>query len=131
MEALRRELDVAPEREIFDPPLSRAFVAALIDPTSYAKHAETFRRRALVEAQATARRLAFHCQLGAEAAFLAGDDATGYEMLERASEAGLFDLHWLELCPALDPVRGEARFASLAAAVRERAVAVFDALYGG
>lgn len=43
-----------------------------------------------------------------------------FEHVEAAVEAGLMDLGWLEHCPALGPLRGEARFEAAVARVAER-----------
>jgi UDPglucose 6-dehydrogenase len=78
----------------------------------------------------SARRLAFTAQLAAEAAGAAGDVDECIAFLLRASACGLFDRHWLDRCPLLQPVRDEVRFAIIRADVAERADAIHDALFG-
>jgi len=81
-------------------------------------------------ARPSARRRAYLCQLAAEAAGLAGDADTCLGLLLRCNADGLFDLPWLDRCPALASVRTEPRFAVIRAEVAARADAVHDALYG-
>jgi serine/threonine-protein kinase len=78
---------------------------------------------------ASARRRAFLAQLAAEGAGRAGDVETCLMLLLRASTQGLFDLHWLERCPLLEPVRGEPRYEVVRADVAARAEAIHDALF--
>jgi serine/threonine-protein kinase len=51
-------------------------------------------------------------------------------MIAHAIDNGLFDLHWLDRCPLLAPVRSADGFAPLRARVQARADAILDALYG-
>jgi serine/threonine-protein kinase len=77
-----------------------------------------------------ARRRAFIGQMVVEAAAFSGDLATAFDLLARSTDAGLFDLHWLEKCPLLAPVRADARYPAMHARIKARAEAILDALYG-
>jgi serine/threonine-protein kinase len=77
----------------------------------------------------SARRRAYFAQLAAEAAGRSGDVETCLMMLLRANAEGLFDLHWLDHCPLLEPVRKEPRYAVIRTDVAARAEAIHDALY--
>jgi hypothetical protein len=77
----------------------------------------------------SARRRAYFAQLAAEAAARSGDLETCLTMLLRANSEGLFDLHWLDRCPLLEPVRTEPRYAVIRTDVAARAEAIHDALF--
>ena len=77
-----------------------------------------------------ARRRAFVAQMAVEAAAFAGDHDTAFVALDLATQAGLFDLHWLDKCALLDPLRTDPRYAAVRAPVKARADAILDALYG-
>ena len=79
---------------------------------------------------ANVRRRTFINQLVAEVAAYSGDVDTCTELIARATDNGLFDLHWMDKCPMLAPVRGTPRFADLRARIKARADAILDALYG-
>jgi serine/threonine-protein kinase len=74
-------------------------------------------------------RLILH-QAATELAVLTGDTDGALAALERAVDAGLIDLLWFELCPALDTVRRDPRSAPIRATLQARARAVHDALGG-
>ena len=76
------------------------------------------------------RRRSFLAQLGAEAAGYSGDVAACTAMIEHAVAHGLYDLHWLERCPLLEPARRTDEYARAHADVRRRAESILDALYG-
>jgi eukaryotic-like serine/threonine-protein kinase len=76
------------------------------------------------------RRRAFMAQLGTELAGFMGDADACATMLEHAVECGLFDLHWLDRCPLLEPVRKTLRGAAARERVKARAEAILDAMYG-
>jgi len=76
------------------------------------------------------RRRAFLLQVAAELAGRATDADTCVALLAEATEAGLFDLHWLDGCPLLASARVHPAFATVRARVEARALAIFDALYG-
>jgi serine/threonine-protein kinase len=76
------------------------------------------------------RRAAFVCQLVSEGAAFSGDIDTCIVLIVCAIDNGLYDLHWMENCPTLEPIRGDPRFPPLHALVKERAESILDALYG-
>jgi serine/threonine-protein kinase len=76
------------------------------------------------------RRRAFLAQLVAEAAGFANDVETCTAMIDHATEAGLFDLHWFERCPLLAPARHTREAARARERIKRRADAILDALYG-
>jgi hypothetical protein len=76
------------------------------------------------------RRTAFLCQVVAEIAGTLDDRATCGAMIIHGVNAGLFDLHWLDRCPSLDPVRDTPMFRQVRARIARRADAILDALYG-
>ena len=77
-----------------------------------------------------ARRRAFVAQMAVEAAAYANDVDTAFAALAIATDAGLFDLHWLDKCLLLEPLRTDPRFAAARVPVKARAEAILDALYG-
>nr|HEX4316918.1 protein kinase [Kofleriaceae bacterium] len=82
------------------------------------------------EPRASPRRSAMVAQLVAECAGAAGDAASCATAIGLAIDAGLFDLHWLDRCPALACLRGQPGYPSLRLCVSIRADAIYDALYG-
>ncbi|WP_437286147.1 protein kinase domain-containing protein [Sorangium sp. So ce406] len=70
------------------------------------------------------RRTSFMWQLQAEFAAFLGNAELALEALERSLTDGLFDLSWLDRCPVLEPLRGDARFRAILAEVERRASAV-------
>ncbi len=75
------------------------------------------------------RRRAFIAQLAAEAFGHAGEVAAGMALLEQSLSQGLFDLHWVDRCPLLTPLRAHPRFSLLRAEVARRSEAIHDALF--
>jgi serine/threonine-protein kinase len=73
---------------------------------------------------------AFLAQLAAEAAGASGDAPPGNARIDHAVASGLFDLHWLERCPLIEPARHTAAGAAAHARVKQRAEGILDALYG-
>jgi len=73
---------------------------------------------------ASARRRAYFAQLAAEAAGRSGDPETCVMMLQRACTDGLFDLHWLDRCPLLESVRGEATLERTVVAINDQPVSI-------
>ncbi len=67
-------------------------------------------------------------QIVAETLCFFGNAPSAMDELERSVGAGLFDLSWVDFCPALAPLRAEPRFATARATVAERARTVLDAL---
>ena len=76
------------------------------------------------------RRRVFVTQLACEAAAFAGEEQVVVHLLERAMENGLFDLHWLDRCVLLEPMRNVPGVIAVRKRIAERAVAILDALYG-
>jgi eukaryotic-like serine/threonine-protein kinase len=82
------------------------------------------------EPSASTRRRTFIAQLVAEVAARCGDIDACNALIAHAAGEGLFDLHWLDRCPMLEPARRSAAFVALRAQVKQRADAILDALYG-
>ena len=76
------------------------------------------------------RRKTFICQLSAETAAFSNDVETAIEMIQAATHHGLFDLHWMDRCELLAPVREHAAWLTLRAPIKSRADSILDALYG-
>jgi serine/threonine-protein kinase len=89
-------------------------------------------RRVLEAAPATAeagsRRRALFFQLSAELFAYVFEVDQALEYIQAAIRSGLLDLVWMDMCPVLEPVRRDARFAALRAEVDARAQAVVAAL---
>jgi serine/threonine-protein kinase len=129
LDELELEYAATPAAGIFDQKLSRA----LLDVYRNGRYDEV--RGTLAEAcgpqsSPSLRRVAFTTQLFTEAAAFAGDAATALGELERADSAGLIDLHWVDLCPLLAPLRSEPRFHAARARVAQRAEDVVAQLHG-
>lgn len=128
LEALDAEFLATPAAGIFDQKLSRA----LLDVYWLGRYDEVFGTLAEAcgaQSSPSLRRVAFTTQLFTEAAAFAGDAATALEELERADSAGLIDLHWVDCCPLLAPLRSEPRFLAARARVAQRAEDVIAQLY--
>ncbi len=78
---------------------------------------------------ASFRRIALGAQFLAEAAGYRGDVERCLRALEHADRHALLDLVWLERCGMLDPVRATDGYRYVLANVRERAAAIYDALW--
>jgi len=76
------------------------------------------------------RRRVFVSQLACEAAAFVGQEEAVVSLLEHAAAHGLFDLHWLEKCPLLQPYRAVPGVVAVHAVIKQRAEAILDALYG-
>ena len=72
----------------------------------------------------TARRRAFIHQFRAESYAMKRDTRRTLEALESASEAGLFDVQWLDHCPLFDTMRGMLRFEAVRRSAHTRAIDV-------
>lgn len=59
-------------------------------------------------------------QVAAEIACYVGRHEGALDMVERAVEAGLLDIVWVDHCPALDPIRGEPRLVAARETLQER-----------
>jgi serine/threonine-protein kinase len=115
-------------RQSFVPGLMIELVAAFIDrdwPTHRAQLLSFVAKMA-----PNRRRRSFVNQLVAEAAGYWGDADTAIEQIEHGIADGLFDLHWLDRCPMLEPARAHPEYPRLRAQIKQRADAILDALYG-
>ncbi len=74
------------------------------------------------------RRRAFFFQLNAEVFTYISEIDRAFEALSEAIDSELIDVVWMDLCPALDPLRKDPRFAPLRALLAPRAEAVVAAL---
>lgn len=88
-------------------------------PEEVQKYMDTVRR---FPARSRARRF-FH-QLLCEMSAHSGEHARALESLATSVSAGLEDLAWIDLCPALEPLRGYPELAAARAAVAPRAEAI-------
>jgi TolB-like protein len=70
------------------------------------------------------------CQYGVEAAAFAGLNEEALRVLEKADQAGLFDLLWLDRCPLLAALRAAPDFAGIRRSIQARADAVAAAVAG-
>lgn len=127
--AARAAMAAAPSADWFEPEVCDMFAESVLD-SGYARWAGRVRERALAPGEGSARRRAMILQVAAEAALASGLTLEGLALLEGSLQSGLFDLHWLDRCPLLDPARGERRFAAVRAEVERRALAIGDALFG-
>lgn len=67
-------------------------------------------------------------QLLTEMHAFVGEDALALAALERAVDAGLHDLFWLERCPLLEPLRAGLAYARMLRGMRDRLDVVNAAL---
>ncbi len=90
--------------------------------------------RAFLEERAqgdiTPRTRSFFRQLQAETLAAAREYEGVLDSTEKAADAGLFDLLWLDRCPLLEPIRSTPRFAALRPKVLERSNAIVAQLVG-
>jgi serine/threonine-protein kinase len=86
------------------------------------------RERFAVAPGSSARIAAFHHQFGAEIMARGGDLVGALAAVVAAEQRGAFDVLWVERCPALAPVRGEAAFRAAAQRIEARAERVRLAL---
>jgi serine/threonine-protein kinase len=124
--ALYNQLD-APR--VFEPRLATMFYEVAIE-RAWPAHRDAIVDIVLSSTAPSLRHRVFLAQLGAEAAGSAGDAATCNALIEHALAHGLYDLHWLERCPLIEPARRTAQGAAAHARVKQRAEAILDALYG-
>ncbi len=75
-------------------------------------------------ARSNPRRRTFFSQLETEAGCVLGDHEQALESLARAVQDALYDLAWMDRCPPLAAIRGDARFTALRAQVAARAARV-------
>ena len=80
-----------------------------------------------VPAMKTSRRFAalMH-QVATEAHALTGQVELALARLEAATNRGLFDVHWISRCPALDPLRDDARFRAIHKIIEARAAMIWQ-----
>lgn len=126
--ALEPQYRAAAPEEVFD----KGFCDALIDAHRYGYVGAArgvLLERASDDAYESYRRRSFYCQVVAEIASADGHVGDGFAMVERAFALGLFDLHWIDRCPLLEPMRADARFGPLRARIYQRAETVADALF--
>ena len=74
------------------------------------------------------RRRSFFAQVVTEMWCVFGDTAAALQAVERAADARLSDLSWLDRCPSLDVIREEPRFKAVRELVAERARQTLEAL---
>ena len=67
------------------------------------------------------------CQLAAEQLCLRGDTEHSLRYLQRAADASLIDLEWMDRCPALTPLRTLPGFPEARRKVRARVEAIWSA----
>src|SRR6202041_1967144 len=85
---------------------------------------------ALAEQPGSRRRTLMH-QFNAEVFSYQRDLERSLAGIRGAIESGLFDVAWMDRCPALDAVRGDPAFAPLRAGVAARAARVVAAPKAG
>jgi tetratricopeptide (TPR) repeat protein/predicted Ser/Thr protein kinase len=122
------EMRNEPDYRLFGPEIVDAVLASYLDG-AWAAHRDMLVSWACSPVENRRRRMLMP-QLVAEAAGFSNDAATCVQLVERAVDEGLFDMHWIEKCPLLECVRGEPRFLVARARVRRRAEAILDAFYG-
>jgi tetratricopeptide (TPR) repeat protein len=115
-------------QQMFVPGMMNEFVDAYVNG-DWERHRGTLLQVAS-QLPPNRRRRAFVGQLIAEAAAYWNDVPTALDRIDVAIGEGLFDLHWLDRCPLLDPVRAAPEFPALRARIKQRADAILDALYG-
>jgi hypothetical protein len=69
----------------------------------------------------------FFLQLAAEAHVLVGDRRGALEAVRRATQASLYDVAWMDLCPLLAEIRDDPVFVEARRTVAERAARVEEA----
>jgi serine/threonine-protein kinase len=125
--ALREPLETASRGP--DPMLMKLVLASMLDG-SWSTVRNAVMSRVHSGVSRVRRRNAYVTQLVAETAAFAGDVGACNELLDLAVQQGLFDLHWIDHCPRLDPARGTAAFESARTRIKSRADAILDAYYG-
>ena len=119
-------IETADESDMLDPPLARAMVRAVRGDWASAR--DVFWRRAFSNEYVGRRRQAFYAQLACDFASLNDDVEMSLDCLQRATDHGLFDLHWLDYSPHLRALRSAPGFERLREHVSDRALAIQDAL---
>ena len=120
----RRDRDVAARLLASIPPtldaLAPRLILELVVTTRLPPEAEAFLVRSRAT-EGTSRRRSFYLQIEVEVSAFLGDTPHVLERVERAADAGLLDVVWLERCPLLDAYRGQPRFMAAYARVKQRA----------
>ncbi|MGE5180453.1 MAG: hypothetical protein ACM31C_00240, partial [Acidobacteriota bacterium] len=129
LDAVRALRDRVDARRLFAPELYTLLFAVVCDGRWLAVQ-DRLCAIAADPARLSRRHRAFLAQLVAEAAGFAGDHACAEQLVRRASDDGLFDLHWLDRAPPLAGVRARQGFPFVRAEVKRRADAILDAMYG-
>jgi TolB-like protein len=81
---------------------------------------------ALLARRPSPRFASFMCQLAAEQLCLRGDTVNALRFLQRAADTSLIDLEWMDLCPALTPLRALPGFTDARRKVRARVEAIWS-----
>ncbi len=76
------------------------------------------------------RHTRFFALILCEMACMLGDLERARELLRLADDLVMFEGHWLESCPTIEALRGEADFAEIRMRVRGRAAAIAEAIWG-
>jgi serine/threonine-protein kinase len=108
--------------------LPRYLYMTLVDGQPREEDAETLRQIAVDPNGRTRRRTFFH-QVLAEVAAYRGDLAGSLAALREAAALGLADVLWIDGCPILDPIRGQAGFIELRQQVADAARLIIDAAF--
>jgi serine/threonine-protein kinase len=127
LESLR--VQATDNRRAFNPQMLESLYGVVV-LGGWQEHRDALIAKGLDTRPASKRAHALYAQLVAEIAGFAGDGPTAMQLLEHAASSGLFDLHWLDRCPLLEPARKERGYAMVRAKVKARADAILDALYG-
>jgi tetratricopeptide (TPR) repeat protein len=116
-------------RTFFEPSLLPRLRAVVFDG-AWAAQREPILALVLGWRSPSLRQRAFLAQIGAELAGHVGDAGACVTMIDHAVACGLYDLHWLDRCPLLEPARRTPEGAAARVRVKARAEAILDALYG-
>ncbi len=128
VKAIGAEMRKVPLERQFEPLVVEGFLAMMDD--EWLQHRDHLIAQAVGLKTPSLRRRVFTAQLIAESAGVHGDVPTCTRMIEFATDNGLFDLHWLDRCPVLEPARAAGTLAAARVRIHERAEAILDALYG-
>jgi tetratricopeptide (TPR) repeat protein len=107
-----------------------AGLRAIVFEGAWREHRDALVEHALRARSPSLRRRAFVAQIAAEAAGHAGDARVCNAMIDHAVACGLYDLHWFDRCPLIEPGRRTREGAAARVQIKQRAEAILDALYG-